>query len=121
MSEPENNSEQPTPKELFEKANQVVQSGNKLQAVPLYEQAGYIFHAIKICEELGEAQRAYEIAMRGKDHYTADRIASQHGISGHEYFNFPPAAGKDFIEVMAVALQSRLGAGATAEKLGLSF
>ena len=110
--------EQPTPKELYEQANDLVKAGRKLDAVPLFEQAGHVYPALKICEEEGDTQRAYQIAMRGNDHYSADRIAAQYHIAGHEYFNFPLAMGRDFNEVMTEALESRLRVGATAEKLG---
>ena len=112
--------EQPTPKELYEQANELVKAGRKLDAVSLYEQAGYTYPALKICEEEGDTQRAYQIAMKANDHYSADRIATQYHIAGHEYFNFPPAMGRDFNEVMVEALESRLRAGATAEKLGFN-
>lgn len=117
MSEP-GNQEQLTPKELYEQANKLVELGQRLAAVPLFEKAGYFYRALKICEEEGDTQRAYQIAMKANDHYSADRIATQHHIVGHEYFNFPPAMGRNFIQVMAEALESRLRAGATAEKLG---
>ncbi|MBI2028616.1 MAG: class I SAM-dependent methyltransferase [Candidatus Levybacteria bacterium] len=110
--------ERPTQKELYEKANELVKAGRKLDAVSLFEKAGYVYSALKLCEEEGDTQRAYEIAMRINDHYSADRIATQYHIAGHEYFNFPPALGRDLNEVMAETLESRLRAGATAENLG---
>lgn len=103
---------------LYELANELVKAGKKIEAASLFEQAGYPYQALKICEEEGDVLRAYQIAMRGNDNYSADRLATQYHIAGHEYFYFPPSKGRDFNEVMAEALESRLRAGATAEKLG---
>lgn len=109
---------QPSPKELYEQANKLVKAGRQIDAVPLFEQAGYVHDALRISEESGDTQRAYQIAMRGNDHDVADRLATQYHIVEHEYFNFPPAMGRDFNEVMAEALKSRLRPGATAERMG---
>lgn len=117
MPEPGNQAEQPTPRELYEQANQFVTTGDKAQAASLYEKAGYTHQAIKLWEELGDIGKAYQIA-RASDHYSADRIAKQHGIANHEYFDIPPPTkNEDIIQLMTEGLRSRLGGG-TAERLG---
>jgi len=107
-----------TPKEIYQEAVKLDRSGEKEDAARRYQEAGYYPQAIRIYEELGEITKAYEVAMANGDHYSADRLASLHRIPNHEFLSFPPARGRDFIEVISEALVSRLRANATAEKLG---
>lgn len=108
----------PTPKELFERAQALETEGNKLAAANLYEQAGYTHKAIQIYEAEGNIKKAYELAKRTSDNWTADRLAITHDIPGHEFSDFPPAQGREFDETMRIALKSRLQPGATASRLG---
>jgi len=50
----------------------------------------------------------------------ADRLALTHNIPGHEFSDYPPAPNRDFVEVMRIALESRLRPGATAERMGFA-
>lgn len=45
-------------------------------------------------------------------------MAITHDIPGHEFSDFPPAQGREFDEIMRIALKSRLQPGATASRLG---
>ncbi len=119
MGEQEGQQPQITPKELYERANQVAEAGNATEAINLYEQAGYTYKAIQLSEKTGDIQRAYSLAIKGNDHWSADRIAAAHQIPGHEFFNFPPLPDKDIMETMKLALKSRLREGATASMIGL--
>ncbi len=110
----------PTPKELYEQAIGLDEAGDKEKAAQLYEAAGYSYKAIQSYEALGNIDKAYEIAAKSDDSYSANRLASLHHISTHEFTDFPPARGRDFMEVMQEALESRLKRGATAEKLGFN-
>lgn len=110
----------PTPRELFEQGQALEVQGDKLAAAGLYERAGYTYKAIKIYEAEGYVQRAYELAKHTGDNWTADRLATTHNIPGHEYSDFPPAQGREFDEVMRVALKSRLRPEATAGRLGFA-
>lgn len=117
MQEPENQAQQPTPRELYKQANQFAATGDKFQAASLYEKAGYTHQAIKLWEELGNIEKAYQIA-KASDHYNADRIAKQYGIVNHEYFNIPaPTKNEDIIQLMTEALQSRLRGGGHSRKI----
>jgi len=107
-----------TPRELHQKAVLLEKHGDKVNAAVLYERAGYLFKAVKIYEESGDISQAYRVAKQSGDDWTADRLASEHKIANHEFSQFPPARGRDFNEVMAEALSSRLQKGATAERLG---
>lgn len=95
-----------TPRQIYQEDQNLEQTGNKLGA------AQY--------EESGDITRAYEIAKRNGDEFTANRLADEHGIAGHEFTDFPPQRGRDFKEVMSIALKSRLQEGATAQRLGFS-
>ena len=110
----------PTPRELFEQGQTLEAQGDKLAATDLYEQAGYMHKAIQIYEAEGNPQRAYELAKRSGDNWTADRLAITHNIPGHEYSDFPPSQGREFDEVMRIALKSRLQPEATAGRLGFA-
>jgi len=109
-----------TPRQIYEEGQNLEQAGNKLGAAAQYEKAGYPHLAIGIYEESGDITKAYEIAKRSGDNFTADRLADKYNIAGHEFTDFPPARGRDFNEVMVVALKSRLQEGATAQQLGFS-
>ncbi len=109
-----------TPRQIYEKGQSLERAGNKLGAAAQYENAGYEHLAIKIYEESGDIAKAYEIAKRIGDNFTANRLADTHNIAGHEFTDFPSARGRDFNEDMAVALKSRLQEGATAQRLGFS-
>ncbi|MDO8660170.1 MAG: class I SAM-dependent methyltransferase [Candidatus Parcubacteria bacterium] len=108
----------PTPKELFERGQTLEVEGNKLAAADLYERSGYTHKAIQIYEAEGNIDKAYELAKRAGDNWTADRLAITQNIPGHEFSDFPPAQGREFDETMRIALKSRLQPGATAEQMG---
>ena len=76
------------------------------------------FKEIQEAEQSGNITSAYNLAMQSGDRFTANRLASEHGIEEHEFTDFPPQRGRDFSEVMAEALESRIRPGKTAEKLG---
>jgi len=107
-----------TPKELFERGQAFETEGNKLAAADLYEKAGYTHKAIQIYEAEGDINRAYKLAKQTGDNWMADRLAITYNIPNHEFFDFPPAQGREFDETMRIALKSRLQPGATAERLG---
>lgn len=109
-----------TPKELFERGQALEAQGDKLAAADLYEQAGYAYRAIQIYEAEGNPQKAYSLAKRSGDNWTADRLAITYDIPGHEYSNFPPAQGRELEEVQRIALKSRLQPKATASRLGFA-
>jgi SAM-dependent methyltransferase len=108
----------PTPRELFELGQKFEAAGNKLAAAYLYEQAGYTHKAIQIHEAEGDIEKAYKLAKQAGDNWTADRLALTYNIPGHEYSDFPQAQGREFDEIMRIALKSRLQPGATASRLG---
>lgn len=110
----------PTPRELFEQGQTMEAQGNKLAAADLYERAGYTHKAIQIYETEGNPQKAYELAKRSGDTFTADRLAVNHNIPGHEFSDFPPVASRDINESMRIALKSRLQPEATAGRLGFA-
>jgi hypothetical protein len=109
--------ESPTPKQLYDQAQALEQTGDQHGAANLYDQAGHSYKAIQIFLGLGEQQKAYEIAKKSGDNWTADRLAYENSIPGHEYASFPKTEGDSF-EGMRVALKSRMQQGATAERLG---
>lgn len=107
-------------KELFERGLQLEEQGDKLAAADLYERANYTLQAIYLYEEAGNPQKAYELAKRTGDKFTTDRLAITHNIPGHEYTDFPSVQGREFDEVMRIALKSRLQPEATAGRLGFA-
>jgi hypothetical protein len=108
----------PIPRVLFERGQDIEAQGDKLAAADLYEEAGYIHKALQIFEAEGLPLRAYDLAKRTGDNWTADRLAVTYSIAHHEYSDFPPAQGREFSEVVSIALKSRLHPEATAGNLG---
>jgi len=111
-------SSEPSPNDLHIQATKLEASGSVDEATDAYIKSGHIFKALQLQEQEGNYQKAYEIATQSNDRYSANRLASEHSIEGHEFTDFPPLRGRDFNEVMTEALISRLKPGKTAEKLG---
>jgi len=105
-------------RQIYEEGQRLEREGDKLGAAAQYEKSYSHTLAIKMYEEGGDIAQAYKLAMKHGEKYTANRLADKHNIPGHEYSDFPPARGREFIETMIIALKSRLREGAAATHLG---